>query len=102
MKALLKNIALLAVTLLLAALPAAAREGGVMANEPQAHKSECLLVAKNCPTDSIQERINRIQAEINKGTAVYTTDELGRLNRQLKEAQKTLDNELMNSGSAVF
>ncbi len=101
MKARVKNIAIMAVTLLLAALPAVAREGA-MAKEPQAYKSECLLVAKNCPTDSIQERIDRIQGEINKGTAVYTTDELRRLNQQLKEAQRTLDLELMNSGSAVF
>lgn len=99
MKALLKNIALMAVTLLLAALPATAREG-VMVKEPQVHKSECLLVAKNCPTDSIQDRINRIQAEINKGTAVYTQDELRRLNQQLKEAEGTLNYELTNSGAA--
>ena len=66
--------------------------------DQQVQKDECLLVAKNCPTDSIQERIQRIQAEIGKGTDVYSSDELIRLQRELDVAQKLLDFETTNTG----
>lgn len=50
-------------------------------------KDECLLVAQNCgdETDTIQQRITRLNNEIRKGTAVYTPDELDVLKRQLKD-----------------
>ncbi|GAC1465214.1 MAG: hypothetical protein PVSMB11_00380 [Desulfuromonadaceae bacterium] len=56
-------------------------------------KNECLLVAINCPNqvDTIQQRIERIKGEIARGSDVYTNDELGRLNRQLEEAIKNLE-----------
>lgn len=101
MKSLVRNITIMVATLLLAAAPTLAVEGVMGQQAPQAHKSECLLVAKNCPSDSIQERISRIQGEIAKGTAVYSHDELRRLNGQLREAQKTLNFELTNSGSVI-
>ena len=62
------------------------------------NNSECLLVAKNCPTDSMQERIQRIQGEISKGTAVYTNDELRHLNRELEDAQKFLEFQTISGG----
>jgi len=64
--------------------------------EPQVQKSECLLVAKNCPSDSIQERIQRIKGEISKGSDVYTKDELRRLNRELENAQQFQDFQMTN------
>lgn len=102
MKALLRNVTVAATALILAAIPVFAVEGVMGQQEPQVQKNECLLVAQNCPTDSIQERINRIESEINKGTTIYSTDELQRLNRELDEAKRLLDYELMNSGSVVF
>ena len=98
------KIALLIATVLISALPALAAEGmggGAMDQNRQGQKDECLLVAKNCSDqiDSIQQRIERINHEIGKGSAVYTRGELMKLNSELEDAQRTLDNLLNNSGS---
>jgi len=98
MKAIASTVSVIAAVLLIAALPVLADEGSMVQREPQVQKSECLLVAKNCPTDSIQERIQRIEGEIAKGTAVYSNDELMRLNRQLEEAQEFHEYQLTNGG----
>lgn len=47
---------------------------------------QCALQA-----ESIQEKISRLQTEINKGTRVYSTKELKRLENKLKEANKILE-----------
>jgi hypothetical protein len=106
MKAIARTVSFVAAALIIAAVPVLAEEsffnveeGYMNQQEQQGQKSECLLVAKNCPTDSIQDRIQRIQDEIAKGTAVYSNDDLQRLNRQLEEAQKFLDYELTNGGA---
>jgi hypothetical protein len=54
----------------------------------------------NCgnQVDSIQQRIDRIKGEIGRGTAVYTNDELNRLDRELDEAVKTLEFENLSGG----
>jgi hypothetical protein len=56
-------------------------------------KDECLLVAKNCSNEilPLQQRIDHLNAEIAKGTDVYTVDELNVLNRKLDEANKAMD-----------
>lgn len=56
-------------------------------------KDLCLLYAQNCArrVDSIQEKIGKLRAEIEKGTRVYTKEELERLERKLKEAEFLLD-----------
>ena len=66
--------------------------------ETTGQKDECLLVAKNCPdrVDSIQERIEKLQTEINKGRAVYTPEELGILHQKLDDANRLMNN--MNEG----
>lgn len=106
----MKRIALLIPTLAAAmminALPSFSDEGystgwgsTVGGQEEKAgQKDECLLVAKNCPdrVDSIQERINKLQMEINKGAAVYTPEELNILNKKLDDANWLLNN--MNKG----
>jgi len=63
-----------------------------------ANKDECLLVARNCPPDngSIQNRIDRLNTEIAKGTDVYTPGELRVLNDKLNDAYRELSNS--NSG----
>jgi hypothetical protein len=57
-------------------------------------KDECLLVASNCPdrVDSIQQRIDKLRIEINKGTNVYTPEELNRLNNKLNDENRLLNN----------
>jgi hypothetical protein len=70
----------------------AGMEEGV-ASQQTANKDECLLVAKNCPAEnySVQYRIDRLNAEIAKGTAVYTPEELSVLNQKLSDAYEELD-----------
>lgn len=54
-------------------------------------KNECLLVAKNCATDSssVRQRLIELRREITKGSRVYTEKEL----QILREQQKWLENE---------
>lgn len=56
-------------------------------------KDACLLMASNCATnvDSINQRIERLNKEIAKGTDVYTVDELRILREKLDDAVRTLD-----------
>jgi len=56
-------------------------------------KDECLLISKDCKgeVDSIQEKIKKLETEINKGTTVYTTDELKALHKKLIEVNDMLD-----------
>ena len=104
MRRMLRKLALLTAALMIMAVPVLAEEGSVKtftdeSNQP--NKDECLLVAMNCglQVDSIQQRIERIQKEIGRGTNVYTTDELRILNDRLEDANKTLEN-IINSGGA--
>lgn len=107
----MKRIALLIPTLaavmMINALPSYSGEGygsgkwgTTMGGQEQTtgQKDECLLVARNCPdrVDSIQERIDKLQTEINKGTAVYTPEELGILHQKLDDANRLMNN--MNEG----
>jgi len=77
---------------LIAVLTAFALSAASMAFAQDAQKNEkneCLLIAKGCRTevDSIQQKIRKINAEIKKGTKVYTPEELKQLNQMLKEAK---------------
>jgi len=96
MRSILKRVALLAAALMILAVPALADEGAMdrmMEQGQQVDKNECLLVAVNCGNqmDTIQQRIERIRGEIARGSDVYSNDELRRLNRQLEEANKALE-----------
>lgn len=57
-------------------------------------KDQCLLASKDCAhaVDTIQKKIKKLQAEVKKGTKVYTADEIKKLNEKLKEADALLDN----------
>jgi hypothetical protein len=99
MRCIINKLSLVVVALMIVAVPALADEGSMgsrFEQGQQAEKNECLLVALNCgnQVDSIQQRIDRIKGEIGRGTAVYTNDELRRLNRELEEANKILEDEL--------
>lgn len=52
----------------------------------QGQKDECLIVAKNCigENENVMKRVDRLNKEIEKGSAVYTPEELKRLQDQLK------------------
>jgi len=95
MRCIVKRIALLAAALMIVAVPVLADEGSIDRRFEQGltEKNECLLVAKNCgdQVDTIQQRIDRIKGEISRGSDVYTNDELRRLDRELDEANKTLE-----------
>jgi hypothetical protein len=96
----------LAAAMMINALPSFSGEGyeagwgtttGVQ-EQTTGQKDECLLLAKNCPdaVDSIQQRIDKLQKEIYKGTDVYTTEELNILKQKLDDANSLLSN--MNEG----
>jgi hypothetical protein len=55
-----------------------------------ANKDECLLVAMNCPPGGFsgQQKIDRLNTEISKGTDVYTEDELRVLKDKLDDAYR--------------
>ncbi len=61
-------------------------------------KDQCLLASKNCKdaVDNIQQKIAKLNAEINKGTKVYSPDEINKLRAKLKEASDMLDNLVKN------
>ena len=104
MKRIVSSISLMAAALLISAMPTLGDEGvagttGQQMQQP-AQKDECLLVAKNCgnQVDSIQQRIDRLQKEIGRGTDVYSNEELNNLKEKLDDANKTLD--YMENGGA--
>jgi len=61
-------------------------------------KDQCLLASKGCAgeADTIQKKIKKLQAEVRKGTKVYSADEIKKLNDKLKEAEDLLDNLMKN------
>lgn len=96
MRTIIHRLTLLAAALIISAVPVLSDEGTinpVMEPGLQGEKDECLLVAMNCAgqVDSFQERIYRIQNEINKGNAVYTNEELKSLENKLENMRRDLD-----------
>jgi uncharacterized protein YlxW (UPF0749 family) len=66
----------------------------VMAAEmSKADKDQCLLYSKSCvnEVDTLQQKMKKLNQEINKGTKVYSADELKKLNQKLKEAEDLMD-----------
>lgn len=59
------------------------------AEEAPKGKDLCLLYGENCPDrkDTINEIIERLKVEIDRGEKVYTKEELERLKRKLYEYQ---------------
>lgn len=62
------------------------------AQADEAQKNECLLASRNCTeqVDDIFKRMQRLDKEIKKGTAVYSPQELKRLQQKLTETQELL------------
>jgi len=95
MKYLMKRVSLLSAALMLISLPVLAEDGAMgRMTEParQNEKVGCLLVAKNncVQAGSPESRIDKIRTEINKGTDVYTAEELIILNNELDKATSDL------------
>jgi hypothetical protein len=91
MKEISRNIAVLAAVTLISALPVVAADTGMGMNAgDNAQKDQCLLVAQTCrdSVDSLQQRIDRLNREISKGTSVYTEQELMKLHFELRETMK--------------
>jgi len=85
--------AYVAAAVLASAVPAMAVEHSHAAGDANCAK-ECQMLVRNCAqeTDTIQERISKLEREIGKGNAVYTRQELQTLESKLKDAQDTLAN----------
>jgi hypothetical protein len=106
MNSIAKTMTILAASMLFSAVPTLADEGNMGSMEsqiPQAQegtKDECLLVAMNCgkDVDSIQERIDRLNTEIGRGTDVYTPEELKKLRDQVKDYNRQFELIIENGG----
>jgi peptidoglycan hydrolase CwlO-like protein len=87
--------------LLCAAFMMSATVPAIAAEMTKEEKDQCLLASKGCATevDSIQKKIKKLQAEIKKGTKVYSSAELKKLKDKLDEADKMLDSILLGGGS---
>lgn len=94
MKRLATKLAVVTALALISAMPVLAGEAGKgMGSGDRNQKDECLLVVQTCRTsvDSIHQRIERLNREINKGERVYTKEELRHLQYQLRDATQNLE-----------
>jgi peptidoglycan hydrolase CwlO-like protein len=84
--------------MLLAAFSLAAAAPVFAAEMTKEQKDQCLLASRNCASevDSIQKKVKKLNAEIKKGTKVYSPEELKKLNDKLKETNKFLDDMMLN------
>lgn len=90
---------LMTLSLFAVAAPVLAEEGHPHGASHQAMDEqctkECAMLLKNCAqeVDSLQDKIRKLQVEINeKGANTHTLDELKILNEKLKEANDLLNN----------
>lgn len=79
--------------LMLAALVGMSVAVPAFAEMTSAQKDECILVSTNCKNavDDIQTMMAKISKEIDKGSAVYTPDELKKLEQKLAEVKKLME-----------
>jgi hypothetical protein len=103
MKTILKSCAVMLTAGLLTAVPvlAADTSGNDQGYDQQQGKDECLLVSMNCRdnVDTLQQRIQRLDREIGKGTSVYTNAELRRLQQQRDDNAELLRSLVESGGS---
>ncbi|MDR3580611.1 MAG: hypothetical protein P4L44_11675 [Oryzomonas sp.] len=101
-----RTTAMVAASMLFSAIPILADEGNMGSTDSgvpqvqQVPKDECLLVSMNCgrDTDSIQQRIYRLNREIGRGTDVYTPEELQKLQEERDDYQRQFDLMMENGG----
>jgi hypothetical protein len=105
MRHFVKRIALLSAALMIMALPVFADDStegrATLGPDQQNGKEECLLVAANsCDrVGTFQGKIDAIMREINKGSAVYTNDELRILNRRLQDTIGEMNETFVEGGA---
>ncbi len=65
----------------------------VIAQQTNEEKVICELAAKNClnRVDILQKRINKLNAEMKKGTKVYSAEDLKKIDQKLQETKELLD-----------
>jgi len=87
------------VAMVLAALALTAPLASTAAENKAADKDVCLLYSANCPeqTDTILEKIAKLQHEIARGKIVYSPVEITRLESKLEEYRGLLDS-LLSGG----
>ena len=81
-----KLAAVLMVVGMFGAMPVLAADHAGMKMDHTEGMRECALQA-----ESLQQKIARIQSNLNDGSRKYTAKELKKLNAQLAETNKTLD-----------
>ncbi len=88
MRQMISKVALLTAAFMILALPVLAEnatEGRGMGSDQQSTKKECLLVNNCNQIWTLQDKMDVIKKEINKGSAVYSNNELKVLNRMLDD-----------------
>ncbi len=81
-----KAIAITGVLTMVAVVP-------VIAQQTNEEKVICELAAKNClnKVEILQKRVKKLKAEIKKGSAKYSAEDLKKLDQKLNETQELLD-----------
>lgn len=81
-----RAIIVLAALMMAAAVP-------VIAQQTHEERVACELAAKNClnKADILEKRVKKLNAEIKKGSAKYSAEDLNKLEQKLKETQDLLD-----------
>ena len=106
MNSMARMMTVVAASMLFSAVPILAGEGNMGSTDSQVPqmqqgpKDECLLVSMNCgrDVDSIQQRINRLNTEIGRGTDVYTAKELQQLRDERDNYQRQFDSMAESGG----
>lgn len=91
MKRMTQVVSIVALAMALSA-PAMAAEGAAGVHDANCTK-ECEMQVRNCRTevDSLQQRIQRLQAAIKNHAESYSKEELNNMRNQLEETVKTLE-----------
>jgi hypothetical protein len=81
------------VSMLISVLPVLSAENSMTNESLTPKKDTCLLFAKNCQDNAyvLQQRIDRLQREISRGTTAYTDNELNILLEKLDTANQALE-----------
>lgn len=84
-----KVIVFVAASIFAAGFPVASQAG---TGHDETCLKECRMQVKDCrqEVDSIQQRITGLNREIERGTEIYTAEELGKLKRKLQDVEQTL------------
>lgn len=79
--------------MIIAALMVAATMPAFSQQQTPEEKVICNLAAQNClnTVDILQKRLKKLNAEVKKGTRVYSAEELKKIEQKLQETKDLLD-----------